>query len=61
MVRSDFSRSSEDWTSEEDMQSLLVKYDGINKYIGVQSMAYTGSVAYFVAPRKIIIQLLDEG
>lgn len=50
MVRSDFSRNSEDWTSEEDMQSLLVKYDGINKYIGVQSMGYTGSAAYFVAP-----------
>ncbi|XP_059094696.1 laminin subunit gamma-1-like isoform X3 [Tigriopus californicus] len=50
VIRSDFSRSSEDWTSKEDQQDLPLKYDGINKYIGVQSSGYSSGPAYFLAP-----------
>uniref|UniRef100_A0A0K2SX80 Laminin subunit gamma-1 n=1 Tax=Lepeophtheirus salmonis TaxID=72036 RepID=A0A0K2SX80_LEPSM len=52
-ILSDFSRSSEDWTSFEQDESLPLRYDGINKLIGVQSLPIQGSQsggAYFYAP-----------
>lgn len=58
-IESDFSRSDEDWTTFEDDTSVPVKYDVMNKYIGIQShpdpsAANPSGGAYFLAPSKYL-------
>jgi hypothetical protein len=59
VIDSDFSRSDEKWKAFEDERLQPVKYDVINKYIGIQSDPDPNAVipygaAFFLAPEEYL-------
>ena len=50
ILKSDFSRGSEDWTAMEGDQSLALQYDTVNKLIRINSNIMTPENGYFLAP-----------
>ena len=53
IVRSDFSRGSDDWVAVEDDVNVKIRYDGIGKYIGLRG-SLSDMPVYFVAPSKYL-------
>jgi len=52
-IRSDFSRSAEEWQSEEDGLVTPLRYDSVNRLIAVTSVPRGpggSGIAYFSAP-----------
>jgi len=53
-IESDFSRGSDEWTAEEGVDQLPIRYNDISKLISVQSHAGGGQGAYFLAPKQYL-------